>query len=183
VSVGTCRPWPSRPTCGLQTRCTRAHLRRQWRSCERRDVSRRWEDNSDGDSVLRLCYDAAKAARGRDLCFRPACRRLDDGGRRRRLSQIAGPWLAAERREMCARGLCFGRQTGGPGADKGRTRATSIRRPRPRKLVPDLGRVWVVPDAAAIRFRDRSARWAAFLSGSTQTDARARFGSRGWRCP
>jgi hypothetical protein len=57
--------------------------------------------------------------------------------------------------------------TRGPGADKGRTRATSLSRPRPRKPGQDLGRVCVDPDAAGIRFRDGSARWAGFLSGWT----------------
>jgi hypothetical protein len=84
---------------------------------------------------------------------------------------------------MCARGLCFGRQTDGPGADKGKTRATTLRRPRPRKLVPDLGRVWVVTNAAVIRFWDGSARWASFLSDWTYPDTRARYGWLDWRCP
>jgi hypothetical protein len=66
---------------------------------------------------------------------------------------------------------------------QGRTNAASYRRPRPRKLFPDLDRVWVVPDAAAIRFWDGSARWTVFLSGSTHPDARTRFGSPHWRCP
>jgi hypothetical protein len=67
--------------------------------------------------------------------------------------------------------------TRGPGEDKGRMRAASTRRPRPRKRCPDLCRVWFVPDTAAICFRDGSARWAAFLSDSTYPDARARFES------
>jgi hypothetical protein len=98
-------------------------------------------------------------------------------------SQIAGPWVAAERWGDVCDGLVFWVADRRARADKGRTRATSLSRPRPRKPVQDLGRVWVVPDAAAIRFRDGSARWAAFLSVSTHPDARARDGSPGWRCP
>jgi hypothetical protein len=54
--------------------------------------------------------------------------------------------------------------TRGPGTDKGRTRAASHRCPRPRKLVPYLDRIWIVPDVASIRFCDGFTRWGEVLS-------------------
>ncbi|KAK1607720.1 hypothetical protein QYE76_031393 [Lolium multiflorum] len=57
---------------------------------------------------------------------------------------------------------------GGPKGDEqvsGRTRPDTACHPRPRKPSPDLGRVCVVPDAAAIRIWGAPPRWAEFLSG------------------
>jgi hypothetical protein len=61
-----------------------------------------------------------------------------------------------------------------------RTREARPRCPRPCKRGLDLGWLWVVPDATAIRFWHGSACWAALLSGLTHLDARARDESPRW---
>jgi hypothetical protein len=56
---------------------------------------------------------------------------------------------------------------------QGRTQAASARCQRPRKRGPDLGRVWVVSDATAIRIGDAWPHWTAVLSVMPHPDARA----------
>ncbi|KAK1614296.1 hypothetical protein QYE76_019813 [Lolium multiflorum] len=71
-------------------------------------------------------------------------------------------------------------QTGGPDTRTRRTRENAACHPRPRKPSPDLSRVWIVPNTAAIRIWDTWPCWTAFLSAGS---IRMRDGLPRWRWP
>jgi hypothetical protein len=76
--------------------------------------------------------------------------------------------------------------TVGPKGDEQASRQTrpdAACHPRQCKPSPDLDRVCVDPDTAAIRICDAGPRWAADLSGWTHPDGRAWDGSPRWRWP